>query len=75
MCAGWLTKLGYNSGKWQARYFILTDRTLSYYSDRGGKLKGEISMPAVLSVDEVLIGIDALPEEIAVLPRGGSKAA
>ena len=32
---------------------MLTERTLSYYSDRGGKKKGEILMPAVVFIDEV----------------------
>jgi hypothetical protein len=32
---------------------VLTERTLTYYSDRGGKKKGEIIMPAVVFIDEV----------------------
>lgn len=40
--SGWLTKLGYDSGKWQLRYFVLTKDHLAYYNDLGGKEKGRI---------------------------------
>lgn len=53
LCAGWLTKLGFNSGKWQRRYFMLTDTTLAYYADVGGKVKGQIDMTTLLALEEV----------------------
>lgn len=38
--AGWMTKLGFQSGKWQRRYFVLTRNKLAYYSKLGGTSKG-----------------------------------
>ena len=45
-----MTKLGYHSGKWQLRYFVLTDAALNYYNDTGGKLKGSVPVPTILGV-------------------------
>jgi len=54
--AGWMTKLGYNSGKWQLRYFVLTPNALTYFNDTGGKVKGEVAMSSVATIHKLLAG-------------------
>ncbi|EGD73696.1 hypothetical protein PTSG_05404 [Salpingoeca rosetta] len=53
LCSGWLTKLGYKSGKWQSRYFVLSKRHMTYYAGIGGKLKGSISVDSMKGVQVV----------------------
>ncbi len=46
---GYLEKLS-SKGKWQRRYFILSDETLSYYDSKGSTQKGSISLSDSTSV-------------------------
>ncbi|EDQ86510.1 uncharacterized protein MONBRDRAFT_28191 [Monosiga brevicollis MX1] len=43
---GYLTKLGFNSGKWQQRYFVLKGQALAYLAKPGGTEKGCIPLSA-----------------------------
>jgi len=45
-CEGWLTKLGFKSGKWQRRYFVLKHCKISYASGITSSEKGHIMLNA-----------------------------
>ncbi|EDQ85943.1 uncharacterized protein MONBRDRAFT_33977 [Monosiga brevicollis MX1] len=69
LCAGWMTKIGMHSGKWQARYFVLTPSALSYFADVGGKYKGAIPVKGVISIDGVRPGAPIAQEACTVAAK------
>ena len=63
---GWLTKLGFKSGKWQKRYFVLNgNTTLTYSKSPGGSEKGQLLLDKSTDVRSMAVGetvpVDALP--------------
>lgn len=54
--AGFCKKLGFDSGKWQNRYFTLTNDSLTYYTDKGGREKGKIPVGEIISAEKVAAG-------------------
>ncbi|EDQ92488.1 uncharacterized protein MONBRDRAFT_30877 [Monosiga brevicollis MX1] len=53
---GYLVKLGFNSGKWQQRYFVLRGDQLVYYSKPQGTEKGRIVLNQSATVAPVQSG-------------------
>jgi hypothetical protein len=41
---GWVVKQGHSSGKWQKRYFVLTQGKITYFESQGKRVKGTIDL-------------------------------
>eukprot|EP00730_Choanoeca_flexa_P013732 TRINITY_DN5645_c0_g1_i1.p1 TRINITY_DN5645_c0_g1~~TRINITY_DN5645_c0_g1_i1.p1 ORF type:complete len:518 (+),score=130.01 TRINITY_DN5645_c0_g1_i1:83-1555(+) len=63
---GPLTKLGYNSGKWQQRHFELKGSKLTYFSKAGGSEKGSILLNQACTVKAM--GPDDVIQDSATAP-------
>ncbi|EGD77363.1 catalase [Salpingoeca rosetta] len=67
--SGYLTKLGYKSGKWQSRFFVLDDTALRYYTEQNGQLKGEILVSTITSAEAVKPGCQVAPDASTTAPK------
>eukprot|EP00043_Microstomoeca_roanoka_P008726 m.83773 g.83773 ORF g.83773 m.83773 type:complete len:596 (-) comp14360_c2_seq1:656-2443(-) len=67
--SGYLIKLGYKSGKWQSRYFVLDDTALRYYTELNGQLKGEILVSTITAAEAVKPGAQVSPDAATTAPK------
>lgn len=70
---GFLTKLGYKSGKWQPRYFILDNDFLRYYVEHPSvgqaKPKGEIPVSSIQVAERITPGTPVASDASTTSPK------